>query len=60
VRIANPSDGGFLFWLFKLYAFALFVVLAALAAFGLSVYGYFAHSTPPAPDLRRYAEDSPG
>jgi penicillin-binding protein 1A len=60
VRVANPSDGGFFFWLIKLYAFAVLVVVAVLAGAGLSIYGYFAHSTPPAPDLARYAEDAPG
>jgi penicillin-binding protein 1A len=58
VRVANPSDGGFFYWLAKLYAFAILVVLVAIGAAGLTVYGYFARTTPPAPDLSRYAEDA--
>jgi penicillin-binding protein 1A len=59
VRVANPADGGFLYWLFKLYAFAVFVLLALLAFGGLLIYGYFASSTPAAPDLSRYAVNAP-
>lgn len=60
VRVANQADGGFLYWLAKLYvfAFAIFFVLVALAAIG--VYGYFAREAPATPDLHGYATVAPG
>jgi penicillin-binding protein 1A len=58
-RVANPADGGFLYWLVKLYLFAAATVLALVALAGVVVYGYFARTTPPAPDLNRYATLAP-
>ena len=60
MRVENPSDGGFFHWLLKLYGFALVVLLAAAAAAAVSIYGYFAHAAPEAPDLARYASVVPG
>ncbi len=59
VRVANPSDGGFLFWLAKLYGFAIFAIVVALGALGIGIYGYFARSTTGTPDLSRYADSAP-
>jgi penicillin-binding protein 1A len=59
VRVTNPSDGGFFFWLGKLALFAIFVVLVVLLAGALTVYAVFARSTPQAPDLARYATVAP-
>jgi penicillin-binding protein 1A len=59
VRVANPSDGGFLFWLLKLYVFAIAVVIVTLVGGAVAVYGHYARSTPAAPDLSRYATEAP-
>ena len=59
VRLANPADGGFLYWLAKLAAFGVAVVLAVVLVLAALVYGYFARTTPPAPDLRNYATVAP-
>ncbi len=60
VIIENPHDGGFVFWLGKLYLFAALGILA-VAVHGLfAVYIYFAGSVPPVPDLRTYASWAPG
>jgi penicillin-binding protein 1A len=59
VRVANPADGGFLYWLGKLAVFALAVVAAALVYGAVAVYGHYARSTPAAPDLAQYAAVAP-
>jgi len=59
VRIANAADGGFLYWLAKLAAFAVAVVLAVVLVLLTLVYGFFARTTPPPPDLRNYATVAP-
>jgi penicillin-binding protein 1A len=50
----NPSDGGFFFWLFKLYAFGLCCALGLIILGGLGAYLYFAATLPPLPDLATY------
>jgi penicillin-binding protein 1A len=60
VRVANPADGGLLYWLAKLYGFALVTLLVLSLVSALSVYGYFARAAPEVPDLHRYAELVPG
>ncbi len=59
VRVANPSDGGFFFWLAKLSFFAVVAILVALVATVIGVYSYFARSTPARPDLAGYATIAP-
>lgn len=60
ITVANPSDGGFVYWLARLFAFAgLGVLLAGLYLLG-GVYLYFASTLPPVPDFARYADDAPG
>ncbi|HET7502162.1 MAG TPA: transglycosylase domain-containing protein, partial [Kofleriaceae bacterium] len=59
MTIANRRDGGLLFWLLRLYAFAGLVVVAAVALSGLLVYSYFSLNAPPVPDLRVYAQVAP-
>jgi penicillin-binding protein 1A len=54
VEVANPSDGGFFFWLLKLYAFGLCCSLGLLLLGGLGAYLYFAATLPPLPDLATY------
>ena len=51
VDIANPSDGGLVYWLFKLYAFAACAAVAALVFVGFGVYLHFCKQLPPLPDL---------
>ncbi|WP_428267140.1 penicillin-binding protein 1A [Haliangium sp.] len=60
VAIANPADGGVIYWLLKLYAFAVLVLCALLAMAAVLVYRYFADQTPPAFDLAEYARSVPG
>jgi penicillin-binding protein 1A len=60
LRVGNPSDGGFFFWLGKLYGFALCIVGLALILTVVTIYGYFTRSAPPVPDLHRWAEIAPG
>jgi penicillin-binding protein 1A len=56
VEVANPSDGGFFYWLFKFYAFALLGAVGVVL-FGLvGVYVYFASTLPVMPDLATYHE----
>jgi penicillin-binding protein 1A len=60
ILIVNPSDGGLLYWLARLYAFAALGALAmALFAAG-GVYVWFASQVPPVPDLASYADQAPG
>jgi penicillin-binding protein 1A len=54
VEVANPSDGGFFFWLFKLYAFGLCCVLGLVFLAGVGGYLYFAATLPPLPDFATY------
>ena len=60
VDIANPSDGGLVYWLFKLYAFAACAAVAALVFVGFGVYLHFCKQLPPLPDLTTYAATAPG
>lgn len=60
VHIENPSDGGFGYWLVKLYLFACLGCLSLLVHVCGAVYVYFARSVPELPDLRTYADQAPG
>jgi penicillin-binding protein 1A len=60
VVIANRSEGGFFWWLAKLYAFSLLVVGVSLAVAAVSVYSWFSVNAPPVPDISRYAQIAPG
>lgn len=60
VHVTNPADGGFFYWLGKLYAFAFFSLLCAVI-YGLGgLYLYLAAHLPPLPDLHSYAAQAPG
>ncbi len=59
IRIANPADGGIIYWTAKLYGFVALVFVAAFAIAGVSTYGYFARQAPPPPDLAEYARVTP-
>ncbi len=52
--VDNPADGGFIYWLVKLYLFGLLVVLALVVAAAPLTYLMVAAEAPPAPDLRTY------
>jgi penicillin-binding protein 1A len=60
VRVGNPADGGVLYWLAKLYGFGACVMVSSALLTLVSVYGWFARSAPPIPDLRHYADVAPG
>jgi penicillin-binding protein 1A len=59
VAIANRRDGGVVFWLVRLYGFAVLVLVAAVGLAGLLIYSYFSLHAPPVPDLRSYAQVVP-
>ena len=59
VVIGNRRDGGVLYWMAKLYGFAILVLGAVLVIVGVATYGYFASEAPPTPDLAHYAEVVP-
>ncbi len=60
MRVANQADGGFFYWLAKLYGFASAVLLVLAAIAAIAVYGYFARAAPATPDLNAYAAMTPG
>jgi penicillin-binding protein 1A len=60
VTVQNPADGGFFYWLGKLFAFAYLCVVAILLGAAMAVYAFFARTTPIAPDLASYASVAPG
>jgi len=54
VEIANLSDGGFWFWLFKFYGFG-FVAVGGIGLWvALGAYIHFASSLPPVPEMATY------
>lgn len=60
VSVKNAADGGYLYWLAKLYAFSLFVLGALALVGGVTVYGAVSRAAPALPDLSRYASIAPG
>lgn len=54
VRVANPSDGGLVYWLAKLYAFGAVALILALVGALPALYVAIGARTPPAPDLSTY------
>jgi penicillin-binding protein 1A len=59
VLIDNRSDGGVVFWLLKLYAFALVTLVTGALLVGVAIYSYFSLNAPAVPDLRSYAQVVP-
>ncbi|MBS1121754.1 MAG: Peptidoglycan glycosyltransferase [Deltaproteobacteria bacterium] len=59
VVIANPADGGVVYWIAKLYGFAALVIVAAFASTAFGVYSYFSLNAPTVPDFARYAQTAP-
>ncbi len=60
VRVANPSDGGLVYWLLRYYGFAALALFSSVIFFGMGLYVHFARQLPPLPDLATYARDAPG
>src|SRR5437764_492159 len=60
ILVDNPSDGGFLYWLGKLYLFALLGLVLFFTHILLLIFLLFARTVPPLPDLRTYADLAPG
>ena len=59
VVIANPADGGVLFWTAKLYGFAALFLVVALSVSGVCTYGHFANETAETPDWSDYSRVAP-
>lgn len=60
VAVANRRDGGVLYWIGKLYGFALAGMIVLVALTALLVYSYFSLNAPAVPDLERYAQTAGG
>ncbi|MEZ4403732.1 MAG: transglycosylase domain-containing protein [Kofleriaceae bacterium] len=60
VAVANRSRAGVVGWVARLYLFAALIAVALVMIAAGGVYRYFATTTPPAPDLARYAKVAPG
>jgi penicillin-binding protein 1A len=54
--VTNQSDGGFFYWLIKLYLFGLLGLLALVLLGLVGTYVYFASTLPALPDLATYHE----
>jgi penicillin-binding protein 1A len=59
IAIANRADGGFWYWLGKLYGFAALVGVAAVALTSTCVYAHYSLRTPATRDLRTYSHAAP-
>lgn len=59
VTIANRADGGIFYWLGKLYGFAALVIVALVCIVCVALYSHFSMTSPPPPDLARYAQVAP-
>ncbi|HLL22734.1 MAG TPA: transglycosylase domain-containing protein, partial [Kofleriaceae bacterium] len=60
VVVANRADGGYAYWIGKLYGFAALVIVSVLALIAILIYSHFALTAPPLPNLRSYANITPG
>jgi penicillin-binding protein 1A len=56
VVVTNPSDGGFVFWLIKFYAYGLFCATGLALLAGVAIYLSFAATLPELPDLTRFEQ----
>ena len=54
VEVVNPSDGSFVHWLLKFYAFGGVCGLGLLFLTGLGVFAFFNARLPPLPDVEQY------
>jgi penicillin-binding protein 1A len=60
VQVQNFSDGGLLYWLFKLYLFAALSLVSVVIYVALGIYLHFARQLPPLPNLAEYGRTAPG
>jgi penicillin-binding protein 1A len=60
VVIANRADGGYAYWIGKLYGFAALVIVTLLMLTCVIIYSHFSLTAPPVPNLERYAYIAPG
>jgi penicillin-binding protein 1A len=58
VEVVNPSDGGFLRWLIKFYAFGAFCAVGLVLMVGAFTYAYFSARIPPLPNIDRYTHET--
>jgi penicillin-binding protein 1A len=56
--VVNPSDGGFLRWLIKFYAFGAFCAVGLVLMIGAFTYAYFSARIPPLPNIDRYTHET--
>ncbi|HVR61631.1 MAG TPA: transglycosylase domain-containing protein, partial [Polyangia bacterium] len=54
LQIANPSDGGFFYWLLKFYLFGALAAVGLLLCGLFVTYCYFATTLPSIPDIATY------
>jgi penicillin-binding protein 1A len=54
IEILNVSDGGFWFWLFRFYGFALVALAGMSACVAVAAYLYFASTLPAVPEMASY------
>ncbi|HEY4240882.1 MAG TPA: transglycosylase domain-containing protein [Kofleriaceae bacterium] len=59
VVVANPSDGGLLYWVGKLYLFAAGVLFGLGVLTLFFIYCWFSRNAPPVPDFAHYADVAP-
>ncbi len=57
--IENRRDGGVWFWLARLYGFGALIAVVFLGFVQVLIYDEAARTTPPPPDLARYASAAP-
>jgi len=60
VVVANPADGGVLYWTGKLFGFAALALIAAVVVALTSIYSYVSVNAPPIPDFTQYANTASG
>jgi penicillin-binding protein 1A len=60
VVVANPADGGVLYWTGKLFGFSALVLIAVIALTLVSIYGYVSVNAPAIPDFTQYANTASG
>lgn len=59
VTVENRADGGYVYWIAKLYGFAALTGVVALCLSAVLLYSYFSIHTPALPNLRDYKHASP-
>ncbi len=59
VTVENRADGGYVYWIAKLYGFAALTGIVALCLSAVLLYSYFSINTPAIPNLREYKHASP-